>query len=216
MLDTNCVSPECRSVLEDAHQTRRGERHVPHGKGLTPTHACRHQRVLASIVIARRLATAVHSFTEAASPPNIFREAVQRKRGVHMSANEAAIRKACRVAETRTLPGSSTASRQAARLQMNQSRHVRGQDIGRTVEIYATAFHMHQGPVLRGRGHGHRRTRPSGNPQGPLALPSGTIPPTGKRMDAPVATSSPERQIQSFADLSLARLCSHGGNARRP
>jgi hypothetical protein len=45
-----------------------------------------------------------------------------------------------------------------------------------------------------------RRTGLAGNPQGSLALPQGTVPPTGKRMDAPCCDvfRLKDGKIQSF------------------
>lgn len=63
-----------------------------------------------------------------------------------------------------------------------------GADIGKTVEIYATAFHdMHRelgnfyvvGDVVI------VELSLNGTQTGPLAMPAGTIPPTGKEMHAP-------------------------------
>jgi len=51
------------SVLDDGQRTRRRERRAPHGKGLSPrSRVSLTGRLHASLVIARRLATAVHSF----------------------------------------------------------------------------------------------------------------------------------------------------------
>ncbi|MFJ6326883.1 MULTISPECIES: nuclear transport factor 2 family protein [unclassified Rhizobium] len=63
-----------------------------------------------------------------------------------------------------------------------------GVDIGKTVEIYATAFHdMHRelGNVYAADDVVIVELTLNGTQTGPLALPAGTIPPTGKEMHAP-------------------------------
>jgi len=63
-----------------------------------------------------------------------------------------------------------------------------GADIGKTVEIYATAFHdMHRelGNFYVTDDVVIVELTLNGTQTGPLALPAGTIPPTGKEMHAP-------------------------------
>jgi ketosteroid isomerase-like protein len=107
-----------------------------------------------------------------------------------MTANEAAIRKAYQAAEERDVPGFVNCFTPDGTF-TDESINVtyRGpKELGRTVEIYATAF-----PDM------HRETYAfyvvgdtvvvelalQGTHKGPLALPSGTFAPTGKRMNAP-------------------------------
>src|SRR5438093_6218438 len=106
-----------------------------------------------------------------------------------MTANEAAIRKAYKVAEDKDVAGF-VGCFTASGTFTDESIGVtyRGQDIGRTVEIYATAFPDMHRELYRFYEVGdtvivelalqetHKR---------PLVLPSGTIPPTGNSMDAP-------------------------------
>ena len=64
----------------------------------------------------------------------------------------------------------------------------RGQEIGKTVEVYAKAFPDMHRELYRFFTVGDTvivELALQGTHKGPLALPMGTIPPTGKRMDAP-------------------------------
>ena len=106
-----------------------------------------------------------------------------------MTANEAAIRKAYRVAEDKDVAGFINCFTASGTF-TDESIGVtyRGQDIGRTVEIYATAFPDMHRELYRFYEDGDTvivELALQGTHKGPLALPSGTIPPTGKRMDAP-------------------------------
>jgi ketosteroid isomerase-like protein len=63
-----------------------------------------------------------------------------------------------------------------------------GADIGKTVEIYATAFHdMHRelGNFYVTDDMVVVELTLNGTQSGPLAMPAGTLPPTGKEMHAP-------------------------------
>ena len=63
-----------------------------------------------------------------------------------------------------------------------------GADIGKTVEIYATAFHdMHRelGNFYVTDDMVIVELTLNGTQSGPLAMPAGTLPPTGKEMHAP-------------------------------
>jgi len=106
-----------------------------------------------------------------------------------MTANEAAIRKAYRVAEDKDVAGFINCFTASGTF-TDESIGVtyRGQDIGRTVEIYATAFPDMHRELYRFYEDGDTvivELALQGTHKGPLVLPSGTIPPTGKRMDAP-------------------------------
>jgi ketosteroid isomerase-like protein len=106
-----------------------------------------------------------------------------------MTSNEVAIRNAYQVAEEKdvvvwvdcfTADGTFT----------DQSIGVtyRGQGLGKTVEVYATAFpdmHREMFRVFEAGDTVIVELALQGTHKGPLALPSGTIPPTGKRVDAP-------------------------------
>jgi ketosteroid isomerase-like protein len=64
----------------------------------------------------------------------------------------------------------------------------RGKELGNTVEVYARAFPDMHRELYRFFTVGDTvivELALQGTHQGPLALPMGTIPPTGKRMDAP-------------------------------
>ncbi|MDH6118819.1 steroid delta-isomerase-like uncharacterized protein [Kitasatospora sp. GAS204A] len=62
------------------------------------------------------------------------------------------------------------------------------EELGRTVEVYAKAFpdmHRELGRFYAVDNMVIVQLRLQGTHLGPLELPSGTVPPTGKRMDAP-------------------------------
>ncbi|MEY9948544.1 nuclear transport factor 2 family protein [Kitasatospora sp. GAS1066B] len=62
------------------------------------------------------------------------------------------------------------------------------EELGRTVEVYAKAFpdmHRELGQFYAVDNMVIVQLRLQGTHLGPLELPSGTVPPTGKRMDAP-------------------------------
>ncbi|QSQ22781.1 nuclear transport factor 2 family protein [Pyxidicoccus parkwayensis] len=86
-----------------------------------------------------------------------------------------------------------------------------GNDIGRTVEIYATAFpDMHRelysfyvsGDVVV------VELSLNGTHKGPLALPAGTIPPTGKEIHAPCCDvfHLKDGKVQSFHCYTAATI----------
>jgi predicted ester cyclase len=112
---------------------------------------------------------------------------------VDMTANEAAIRRAYQVAENKDVAGWMNCFTEGARLRINQSIGVtyRGPELGHTVEVYATAFPDMHRELYRFYEAGDTvvvELALQGTHKGPLALPTGTLPPTGKRMDAPAAT----------------------------
>ena len=122
-----------------------------------------------------------------------------------MNANEAAIRKAYQVAEDRDIPGWVNCFTEEGTF-TDESINVtyRGpKELGRTVEIYATAF-----PDMHRDLHAFYVVGDTvivelalqGTHKGPLELPSGTFPPTGKRMNAPCCDVFQLRngKIQSF------------------
>ncbi|MFI6846373.1 nuclear transport factor 2 family protein [Kitasatospora sp. NBC_00085] len=104
--------------------------------------------------------------------------------------NEKIIRNAYQVAEEQDVAGWVAAfTEDGTFTDMSVPLTYRGADeLGRTVEVYAKAFpDMHRelerfyvtGDVVI------VQLRLQGTHLGPLELPSGTVPPTGKRMDAP-------------------------------
>jgi ketosteroid isomerase-like protein len=106
-----------------------------------------------------------------------------------MTANEAAIRKAYQVAEDKDVVGWVNAFTKDGTF-TDQSIGVtyRGETLGHTVEVYAKAFPDMHRELYRFFEAGDTvivELALQGTHKGPLALPSGTIPPTGKRMDAP-------------------------------
>jgi choline dehydrogenase-like flavoprotein/predicted ester cyclase len=106
-----------------------------------------------------------------------------------MTANEAAIRKAYQVAENRDVAGWVNCFTETGTF-TDESIGVtyRGQEPGRTVETYAAAFPDMHRELYRFYEAGDTvivELALQGTHQGPLSLPTGTVPPTGKRMDAP-------------------------------
>jgi hypothetical protein len=108
-----------------------------------------------------------------------------------MTANEAAIRKAYQVAEDKDIRGWVNCFTEDGTF-TDESIGVtyRGpKELGRTVEVYATAF-----PDMHRELHAFYVVGDTvvvelalqGTHKGPLELPIGIIPPTGKRMNAPV------------------------------
>jgi len=106
-----------------------------------------------------------------------------------MTANEAAIRKAYQVAEDKDVAGwVNCFTEQGTFTDESIGVTYRGQELGRTVETYATAFPDMHRELYRFYEAGDMvivELALQGTHKGALALPSGTIPPTGKRMDAP-------------------------------
>jgi ketosteroid isomerase-like protein len=106
-----------------------------------------------------------------------------------MTANEAAIRNAYQVAEDKDVAGWVTCFTKDGTF-TDQSIGVtyRGEALGHTVEVYAAAFPDMHRELYRLYETGDTvivELALQGTHKGPLALPNGTIPPTGKRMDAP-------------------------------
>jgi ketosteroid isomerase-like protein len=106
------------------------------------------------------------------------------------AANEAFIRKAYQTAEKQDLPGWVNCFTEDGTF-TDESIGVtyRGpSELGRTVEIYATAFPDMHRELYRFFSIGDIvvvELALQGTHKGPLQLPLGTIPPTGKRMNAP-------------------------------
>ena len=107
-----------------------------------------------------------------------------------MTANETAIRNAYQVAENKDVAGWIRCFTPTGTF-TDQSIGVtyRGQELGSTVEVYATAFPDMHRELFRFYVSGDDivvvQLALQGTHLGPLSLPEGTIPPTGKRMDAP-------------------------------
>ena len=106
-----------------------------------------------------------------------------------MTDNETAIRAAYKVAEDKNVDGW-IGCFTATGTFTDQSIGVtyRGAELGRTVEVYATAFPDMHRELFRFFEVGDTvivELALQGTHQGPLALPAGTVPATGKRMDAP-------------------------------
>jgi ketosteroid isomerase-like protein len=107
-----------------------------------------------------------------------------------MTANETAVRNAYRVAENKDVQGWVNCFTSDGTF-TDESIGVtyRGpHELGRTVEIYATAFPDMHRELFRTYAVGDMvvvELALQGTHKGPLALPLGTVPPTGKRMDAP-------------------------------
>jgi steroid delta-isomerase-like uncharacterized protein len=106
-----------------------------------------------------------------------------------MTANESAIRKAYRVAEDKDTAGWVNCFTEDGTF-TDESIGVtyRGQGLAQTVEVYAAAFPDMHRELYRFFDAGDTvvvELALQGTHKGPLALPTGTIPATGKRMDAP-------------------------------
>lgn len=107
-----------------------------------------------------------------------------------MTANEAAIRNAYQVAEDKDVPGWVNSFTEDGTF-TDESIGVtyRGpKELGRTVEVYAKAFPDMHRELYRFYVTGDTvvvELALQGTHRGPLELPSGTVPPTGRRMDAP-------------------------------
>jgi steroid delta-isomerase-like uncharacterized protein len=104
--------------------------------------------------------------------------------------NEKIIRNAYQIAEDVDVAGwVASFTEDGTFTDMSINRTYRGaEELGRTVEVYATAF-----PDMHRELHSFYvvdnivvvQLHLQGTHNGPLELPTGTIPPTGKRMDAP-------------------------------
>ena len=122
-----------------------------------------------------------------------------------MTASEAAIRNAYQVAEDKDVPGWVNSFTEDGTF-TDESIGVtyRGpKELGRTVEVYAKAFPDMHRELYRFYVTGDTvvvELALQGTHRGPLELPSGTVPPTGRRMDAPCCDVFQLRngKIQSF------------------
>ena len=110
--------------------------------------------------------------------------------GASEATNEASIRKAYQIAENQDVPGWVKCFTEDGTF-TDESIGVtyRGaSELGRTVEIYAAAFPEMHRELYRFYSIGDIvvvELALQGTHKGPLQLPLGTIPPTGKRMNAP-------------------------------
>src|ERR1700730_1805234 len=122
-----------------------------------------------------------------------------------MTANEAAIRKAYQVAEDKDITGFVNCFTEDDTFTDESIGHIyRGpKELGRTVEVYATAFPDMHRELYAFYVIGDTvvvELALQGTHKGPLELPIGIIPPTGKRMNAtnPLAFQLLNAQIKSF------------------
>ena len=106
-----------------------------------------------------------------------------------MTANEATIRKAYQVAEDKDVAGwVNSFTKDGTFTDQSIGVTYRGEALRHTVEVYAAAFPDMHRELYRFFEAGDTvivELALQGTHKGPLALPSGTILPTGKRMDAP-------------------------------
>jgi predicted ester cyclase len=129
---------------------------------------------------------------------------VRRKGVFDMTANEAAIRKAYQVAEEKDVVGwVNCFIKDGTFTDESIGVTYRGpNELGRTVEVYATAFPDMHRELYNLYVIGDTvvvELALQGTHKGPLALPQGTVPPTGKRMDAPCDVFRlKDGKIQSF------------------
>ena len=111
------------------------------------------------------------------------------RKHIQMTANEAAVRKAYQKAEDKDVPGwVNCFTAQGTFTDNSIGVTYRGQELGRTVETYGTAFPDMHRELYRLYEAGDTvvvELALQGTQRGPLVLPSGTIPPSGRRMDAP-------------------------------
>jgi ketosteroid isomerase-like protein len=122
-----------------------------------------------------------------------------------MTANEEAIRKAYQLAEDKDIQGWVNSFTEDGTF-TDESIGVtyRGpNELGRTVEVFATAFPDMHRELYSFYVIGDTvvvELALQGTHKGPLALPQGTVPPTGKRMDAPCCDvfRLKDGKIQSF------------------
>ena len=121
-----------------------------------------------------------------------------------MTANETAIRRAYQVAEDKDINGwVNCFTPEGTFTDESIGVTYRGQERGRPVEIYAAAFPDMHRELYRVFVVGDTvvvELALQGTHKGPLELPTGTLPPTGKRMDAPCCDVFQLRngKIQSF------------------
>jgi ketosteroid isomerase-like protein len=111
-----------------------------------------------------------------------------RRRSI-MSTNEEIIRKLYQVAEVKDVPAFIAMFEDEGYFyDVSAGQKYYGQDIGRTVDIYARAFPDMHRELYNVYTTGDRvivELSLNGTHKGPLELPAGTIPPTGKEMHAP-------------------------------
>jgi len=129
----------------------------------------------------------------------------RKRRYSPMTSNEAAIRKAYQVAEDKDVLGWVNAfTKDGTFTDESIGVTYRGPDeLGRTVEVYATAFPDMHRELYNSYVIGDTvvvELALQGTHKGPLALPQGTVPPTGKRMDVPCCDvfRLKDGKIQSF------------------
>ena len=106
-----------------------------------------------------------------------------------MSDNEALVRRAYDLAEVKDIPGWISAfTEDGTFTDMSTGVTYRGDTLGDLVEIYGTAFSDMHRELYRFYSANEIivvQLALQGTHDGPLVLPTGTIPPTGSRMDAP-------------------------------
>ena len=106
-----------------------------------------------------------------------------------MSDNETLIRKAYALAEVKDIPGWINAfTREGTFTDMSTGVTYRGDTLGDLVEIYGTAFSDMHRELYRFYSADEIvvvQLALQGTQDGPLVLPTGTLPPSGRRMDAP-------------------------------
>lgn len=106
-----------------------------------------------------------------------------------MTTNETIIRELYRVAEVKDVSGFVALFAEDGYFwDVSAGQKYVGADIGRTVEIYAAAFddmHRELGDIYVSGNRVIVELTLNGTHTGPLVLPAGTIPPTGREMHAP-------------------------------
>lgn len=121
-----------------------------------------------------------------------------------MRDSQTLIRKAYELAAAKDIPGWVNALTQDGTFtDMSTGATYRGETLGDLVEIYATAFSdMHREPYRFYTSDGFVVVQLAlqGTHDGPLVLPTGIIPPTGRRVDAPCcdAIELVDRKIARF------------------
>jgi ketosteroid isomerase-like protein len=106
-----------------------------------------------------------------------------------MTDNQTLVRNAYDIAEAKNIPGWANAfTKDGTFTDMSTGVTYRGETLGDLVEIYGTAFsdmHRELQRVYLSNDVVVVQLALQGTHDGPLVLPTGTIPPTGRRMDAP-------------------------------
>jgi ketosteroid isomerase-like protein len=121
-----------------------------------------------------------------------------------MNANETAVRKAYQVAEDKDFAGwVSCFTEDGTFTDESTGITYRGNELSRPVKVYATAFPDMHRELYRAFVAGDTvivELALQGTQKGPLELPLGTIPPTGRRMNAPCCDvfRLKDGKIQSF------------------